>query len=91
MNKTKNKKQIIGLLASLKHNNFGIICHTVELGFLLSFIHRKCWTLFLDHNCESLCVFVCPCFSMVFFLCSNVIMKIIAFVTWNKQMKVENT
>ncbi len=49
INKAKNKKQIIGLSMSLKHNNFGIIYHTTELGFLLSFMHKKCWTLFLGH------------------------------------------
>jgi hypothetical protein len=26
----------------LKHNSFGIIYHTTKLGFLLSFIHKKC-------------------------------------------------
>jgi hypothetical protein len=40
-NKTKNKKQVIGLLVSLKHNNFGIIYHIAKLGFLLSFIQKN--------------------------------------------------
>jgi hypothetical protein len=49
INKAKNKKQVIRFSASLKHN-FNIIYHTTELEFLLSFIHRKCWTLFLGHT-----------------------------------------
>jgi hypothetical protein len=49
-NKTKNRKQLIGFSASLKHNSFSIICHTIELGFLISFVHKKCWTLFLSHT-----------------------------------------
>jgi hypothetical protein len=48
--KPKTKKQVIGLSTSVKHNNFGIIYHTTELGFLLSFIHIKYWTLFLGHT-----------------------------------------
>ncbi len=41
-NKAKNRKQVIELSISLKHNSFGIIYHTTKLGFLLSFIHKKC-------------------------------------------------
>jgi hypothetical protein len=36
----KQKKEIIELSASLKHNSFGISYHTAELGFLFSFIRR---------------------------------------------------
>ncbi len=49
-NKAKNKKQVIEPSVSLKHNSFGISCHTTELGFLFSFIHKKCWILFLGHK-----------------------------------------
>jgi hypothetical protein len=40
-NNKQSQKQVIGLSTSLKHNSFDIICHTAELGFLLTFIQKK--------------------------------------------------